>query len=117
MSTPAEQLLKKMVEDKSFAETILKQNEIEKVIELAKEEEIALTQEDIDEANAVIQKAVELQANSEGELTEEELENVAGGIVLEITLLAGLSLLLLSLTATATASVSYAITEAGFKNC
>jgi predicted ribosomally synthesized peptide with nif11-like leader len=79
MSTPAEQLLQKMGEDKIFAEAILKQNEIEKVIELAKEEGIKLTQADIDETNAFIQKAVELQTNSDGELTEEELENVAGG--------------------------------------
>jgi predicted ribosomally synthesized peptide with nif11-like leader len=68
-----------MGEDKTFAETILKQNEIEKVIELAKEKGITLTQEDIDQANAIIQKIVEMQNNSEGELTEEELENVAGG--------------------------------------
>ena len=31
MNTPAEQLLKKMGEDKAFAETILKQKEIAKV--------------------------------------------------------------------------------------
>ena len=80
MKEAVEKLLKKMGEDKEFAENILKQREIEKVIELAGAEGIDLTPEDIDEANEIIRKALELQSNAEeGELSEEELENVAGG--------------------------------------
>lgn len=81
MKKTVEMLLKKMGEDKLFAEKILSQTEKEKVIEIAKEEGIELTIEDIDEVNELLTKA--LQARKEGELSEEELENVAGGILLE----------------------------------
>lgn len=81
MKKTVEMLLKKMGEDKLFAEKILSQTEMEKVIEIAKEEGIELTIEDIDEVNELLTKA--LQARKEGELSEEELENVAGGILLE----------------------------------
>jgi predicted ribosomally synthesized peptide with nif11-like leader len=78
MTKSAEMLLKKMGEDKSFAEKILSQTEKEKVIEIARGEGIELTMEDIDEINESIVKA--LQQKKEGELSEEELESVAGGI-------------------------------------
>jgi predicted ribosomally synthesized peptide with nif11-like leader len=112
MSTPAEQLLKKMGEDKAFAETILKQNEIEKVIELAEEEGIALTQEDIDEANAIIQKIVEMQNNSQGELTEEELENVAGGglVLCTMSIMAFVAACFASASAVVSGSVTATVT-------
>jgi len=77
MNYTAEILLKKMGEDKSFAEKILTQTDKEKVIEIARGEEIELTMEDIDEINEAISKV--LQQKKEGEITEEELENVAGG--------------------------------------
>ncbi|MDD4565939.1 MAG: Nif11-like leader peptide family natural product precursor [Eubacteriales bacterium] len=47
MTNSAEILLKKMGEDKSFAEKILSQTEKERVIEIAKGEGIELTMEDI----------------------------------------------------------------------
>jgi hypothetical protein len=76
-----------MGENEDFAETILKQREVQKVMELAEKEGIALVPADIDEANAMIRKVVEWQNNHEGELTEEELENVAGGALFEITVM------------------------------
>jgi len=91
MTKSAETLLMKMGEDKSFAEKILTQTEKKEVIEIAKDEGIELTMEDIDEVNEMLTKA--LQAKKEGELSEEELESVAGGVVLEIlTVTASLSL-------------------------
>lgn len=92
MRTPAEQLLQKMGEDKTFAETILKQSEIENIIQLVKEEGIELTREDIDEANAIIHKAAEISRNNNDELTDKELENVAGGITTKLTVLPTLSI-------------------------
>lgn len=77
MEKSSELLLKKMLEDKSFAEKILSQTEREKVIEIAGEEGIALTNENIDEINEIIREVAAKQ--SAGELTEEELETVAGG--------------------------------------
>jgi predicted ribosomally synthesized peptide with nif11-like leader len=77
MQKSVEMLLKKMNEDKVFAEKILSQTEKEKVIEIAKGEGIELTMEGIDEANEIIVKV--LQPESEGELSEEDLEKVAGG--------------------------------------
>jgi predicted ribosomally synthesized peptide with nif11-like leader len=85
MQNSAEILLKKMGEDKAFAEKILTQTEKEKVIEIARGEGIELSMEDIDEVNEAIAKA--LQTKKEGELSEEELENVAGGnIIIEHTM-------------------------------
>jgi predicted ribosomally synthesized peptide with nif11-like leader len=77
MEKSSELLLKKMLEDKSFAEKLLSQTEREKVIEIAGEEGIALTNENIDEINEIIKEIAAKQ--SAGELTEEELETVAGG--------------------------------------
>ena len=77
MEKSTEKLLKKMNEDKEFAENILSQTEREKVIELAKEEGIELTLDNIDEVNEIIKKAIE--NFHDGELSEEELENVSGG--------------------------------------
>ncbi|MDD4565948.1 MAG: Nif11-like leader peptide family natural product precursor [Eubacteriales bacterium] len=80
MTKSAEMLLKKMGEDKSFAEKILSQTEKEDVIEIARGAGIELTMEDIDEINESIVKA--LQLKNEGELSEEEMENVAGGYII-----------------------------------
>ncbi|MDD4565950.1 MAG: Nif11-like leader peptide family natural product precursor [Eubacteriales bacterium] len=84
MTKSAKMLLKKMGEDKAFAEKILSQTEKEKVIEIAKGEGIDFTMEDIDEINEAVAKA--LQQKNDGELSEEELESVAGGILFETTL-------------------------------
>ncbi len=90
MRAPAEMLLKKMGEDKSFAEKILTQTENEKLIEIAKAEGIELTVEDIDEINEAVAKAMRLK--NDGELTEEELENVAGGdLILVATLISAVT--------------------------
>ncbi|MDD4565940.1 MAG: Nif11-like leader peptide family natural product precursor [Eubacteriales bacterium] len=82
MRESVEMLLKKMGEDKLFAEKILSQTEKEKVIEIAKDEGVEITIEDIDEVNEMLTKALKMK--KEGELSEEELENVAGGVALEI---------------------------------
>jgi predicted ribosomally synthesized peptide with nif11-like leader len=84
MQQSVEMLLKKMSEDKAFAEKILSQTENEKVIEIAKGEGIEFTMEGIDEANEIIAKA--LQPKNEGELDEEDLEKVAGGSELLLTI-------------------------------
>lgn len=117
LSAATEAFLKKMETDKAFAETILQQDEVEKVIELAAAEGIAITSADIDEANEVIRKVFELQ-QTEGELSEEELENVAGGTALATiigTLLSVASLGIItafsSLTAGATISFSIIATK------
>lgn len=104
MTNSAEMLLKKMGEDKSFAEKILSQTEKEKVIEIAKDEGIELTMEDIDEINEAIGKA--LQQNNEGELTEEELENVAGGDLLILSSIVSMA------TVSAVTSVSTVVVTA-----
>lgn len=102
-------LFKKMNEDKAFAERILSQTEMEKVLEVAQEEGIALTLEDIDDANAIIAKALEKQ--NEGELSEEELENVAGGIFDWVFVIsASLTLLAAAMSGAATASVGATVT-------
>lgn len=111
MSTPTEQLLQKMAGDKGFAETILRQSEIEKVIELAKDEGIVLTWEDIDEANAFIQKAIEQFTNREAKLTEEELENAAGGATIAFVITGGLLLVVSGGTAGAIAITNTVIAE------
>ncbi|MBK5246749.1 MAG: Nif11-like leader peptide family natural product precursor [Peptostreptococcaceae bacterium] len=77
MKKATELLLNKMKEDKAFAEKVIAQTETEKVIEIAKNEGIELTIENIDEVNEVLRQVISKQ--SEGELSEEELENVAGG--------------------------------------
>ena len=78
MQQATEQLIKKMQDDKNFAEKILTCTENDEVIALAKEEEVDLTLENIAEVNEVLQFA---QRMEEGELTEEELEQVAGGTI------------------------------------
>lgn len=98
MKKSVEALLKKMIEDKTFAEKIISQTEREKVIEIARNEGIEIISEDIDEANEAISKA--LQVKKEGELTDEELESVAGG-----------SIILTAITSVATVSASTVITS------
>jgi predicted ribosomally synthesized peptide with nif11-like leader len=61
MTKSAEILLKRMGEDRAFAEKILSQTEKEKVIEIAKDEGIELTMEDIDEINESITKVLQLK--------------------------------------------------------
>lgn len=112
MKESVEMLLKKMGEDKAFAEKILSQTEREKVVEIAEEAGIAITLEDIDETNAVIAKALKVQ--NEGELSEEELENVAGGFFLEVTILTAM-LSAFSVTGGLSAGLTATITIAVFK--
>lgn len=107
MKESVEMLLKKMSGDKAFAEKILSQTEKEKVIEIALEEGIALTLEDIDEANVVIAKALEKQ--NEGELSEEELENVAGGF-LDVVVLTILGAVAFTVSGGVSAGLSVTIT-------
>ena len=101
MQKATEFLLKKMKEDKAFAEKVLAQTEKEKVIEIAKNEGIELTLENIDEVNEVLTQAVSKQA--EGELSEEELENVAGGTFASLLILGSIA---------ATVSASFAASAA-----
>ena len=76
MQPATEELIKKMQDDKDFAEQILTCKENDEAIVLAKEQGIDLTLENIVEVNEVLQFA---QRQQDGELTEEELEQVAGG--------------------------------------
>ena len=101
MQKATEFLLKKMKEDKAFAEKVLAQTEKEKVIEIAKNEGIELTLENIDEVNEVLSQAISKQ--DEGELSEEELENVAGGTCVSLLILGSI---------TATISASFAASAA-----
>ena len=78
MKHSTEKLLKKMNENSKFAEKIFTQTENKKVIELAKEEGIELTLDNIVEANEIIKNAME--EFQEGELSEEELEDISGGL-------------------------------------
>jgi predicted ribosomally synthesized peptide with nif11-like leader len=77
MEKAANLLLKKMTEDKVFAERILAQTDRNKVIETAAEAGIDMKLEDIDEFNEIFAKITAPQ--NKGELSEEELESVAGG--------------------------------------
>ena len=86
MQKATELLLKKLNEDKAFAEKVIAQTETEKVIEIAKNEGIELTIENIDEVNEILRQAISKQ--TEGELSEEELENVAGGTFAIMTIAA-----------------------------
>lgn len=114
MKKSAEALLKKMSEDKDFAEKILSQTEREKVIEIAGGEGIELASEDIDEANEAISKA--LQTKKEGELSEEELENVAGGFIFEATVASAAIVSGVVLTAGLAASIVASLVDGYMKS-
>lgn len=107
MNETIKKLFEEMNRDKEFAEKILSLKEIDEVIALAKEKEITLTAEDIEEANRLIAESTALarkQAEG-GELSEEELEAVAGGTF---------GAFLVSVTATAISATIAASASAGF---
>ena len=75
-----------MHEDKEFAEKILVQDDPEKIIEIAMDEGIDITLDNINEMNELVKESLE---NSEGELSEEELEKVSGGTMLGVVISVG----------------------------
>lgn len=76
-----EELLKKVLEDADFTQSLLDMETEEEVQAALKEKGVEISTEDID----AIKRALENQG--EGELSEDELENVAGG---SLTVLAAL---------------------------
>ena len=117
MEKSTEKLLKKMNEDKEFAEKLLSQTENEKVIELAEREGIDITLDNIIEINEIIKEA--MGNFHDGELSEEELENVSGGgfllglaVGLAIPVSGGAILTFATAAATASATASAMISAA-----
>ena len=93
MQPATEQLIKKMQDDKDFAEKILTCKENDEAIALAKEQGIDLTPENIVEVYETLQLASRIE---EGELSEEELEQVAGGMLSVTLLVSALALVAIS---------------------
>lgn len=81
MNKTVKKLFEEMNKDQKFAEKLLSLRETEEVIALAGEKGIALTGEDIEEANRLISATLDRQKGDGpgGELSEEDLEAVAGG--------------------------------------
>lgn len=84
-SRPAGKFLAKMLGDKDFAEQVVIQTDPEALLDLAKEEGISLTMQDMEEVNQALialsggNNAATVEA---GELSEEDLEQVAGGFAI-----------------------------------
>jgi len=76
--TPIGQFISKLIEDKSFAELVMSQTDVEEIIRIAGEAGIAITSEDLSEINKAMKGKSPSQNNSV-ELSEEDLEQVAGG--------------------------------------
>ncbi len=111
------QLVIKMMEEDAFAEKVMTQTETDDVIQVAKEAGMTLTEEDLQEANAILLALMGIRpgAAGKGELSEEDLEQVAGGTALtsisEITMSAALfTTMCVSVTVVTLASAVSAIT-------
>lgn len=109
MQQATEELIKKMQDDKKFAEKIMTCKENDEVIAFANEEEIDLTLENIVEVNETFKFA---QRMEDGELTEEELEQVAGGtmeVIATIALAATATVIVVSLVGASISLINSAI--------
>lgn len=78
MSKATDMFFAKINEDQSFAERIRNTKDFSQAFELAKEQGIELTIDDLKEIKSIALQVKEAKANT-SELSEEELENVAGG--------------------------------------
>ncbi|KOA20069.1 nitrogen fixation protein of unknown function [Clostridium homopropionicum DSM 5847] len=81
--TPVGKFISKLIEDKSFAELVMSQTDVEEVLRVSKKSGIDITAEDLSEINKIIgtmSGAAPVQP-SYGELSEEDLEQVAGGFL------------------------------------
>lgn len=85
-TTDAGRFILKLMDDQDFALRVLKQPEVEGVIEVAKESGFALSQQDILEADRILGTHLgETNSVMNAELSEEDLEQVAGGTLLTST--------------------------------
>lgn len=78
MSKATDMFFAKLKEDRSFTEKVFAVKEEAVVLQLAKEEGIELTLEDLNHVKNILLAAKEAKAKT-SELSEEELEHVAGG--------------------------------------
>jgi len=81
--TPVGKFISKLIEDKSFAELVMSQTDVEEVLRASKKSGIAITAEDLSEINKIIgtMSGAAPAEPSYGELSEEDLEQVAGGFL------------------------------------